>query len=240
MSMPVDNWLADTLHLTLAEYAILHKLHCHAWRRNGLLPTETAVIARMLGVGAEELRAVLPAIQPWLGKSADGQFITIPELELERVRAFNVREQKRRGAALGNASPKRKRSDSDPDSDPQSGTHSGTDSAPGAGHPPPPPPPPTSQTPHPNTQEGERGNQTRQTVTSRKSTTAANEYAQSNAAEVAVTTLNEKIAILCKAQPDWDDSAIAKVLRTDVDSVRAVQASPKRAKPAQKTARAAA
>jgi len=157
MSMPVDNWLAATMHLTLAEYAILHKLHCQAWRRGGELPFDPTATARLAGVSSEELKAAWPAIERWFVTNECSRSMILPELETERRRAIELRDQKRRGAATTNAKRWGAPSHSESESESQSESHSDSDSESLTSRPYPNPhpypnPPPN---PQPHTQEEE-------------------------------------------------------------------------------------
>lgn len=128
MSFAVDKWLTDTSHLTDQEYATLHRLICHAWRRGGMLPNDAAALGRMVGASSEQLTQIAGAFTQWLEKSADGRSLIAPEVQRERQRALELRDKKRAGGIKGNRKRWGNKSHTDSDSDSHSDSHTDSDS----------------------------------------------------------------------------------------------------------------
>ncbi len=101
ISLCVAPFLTDTQCLTVEELGTLVRLLLHAWRRGATLPNDIPALSRLVNLGADELRCLLPALSPWLQKQdADGSTPTlrVPMLEHELRRSLELREKKRRSA----------------------------------------------------------------------------------------------------------------------------------------------
>jgi len=133
LSFDVSRWVAMTIGLTLEERGALTTLRDAAWLRNGRLPNQPTAIARLLGLSAEHFEQIWPSIAGWFESAGDGSMY-IPELEVERRRALDLLDKRRRGAEKTNAEywPTRRanKPQSESLSDPQSGPQSGSQSDP--------------------------------------------------------------------------------------------------------------
>lgn len=89
--------------LTLAQRGLLMTLRLECWV-NLRLPSDPATLARVLGFGSDEVRAVLPAIMPFF--ASEGGQLTCPELDDYRNHLQAISDKKaeggKRGAAMTN------------------------------------------------------------------------------------------------------------------------------------------
>lgn len=125
MSLPVAQWLADSVELTAEETGVLIRAYCHAWRRGGYLPANAAVVARMLGIAETDWPRIRAVLARWIKTHPDGGGFVIPEVREEYARAIALRDAKRRGAHTANSNRWKGKSDSGS----QSASHSGSQSA---------------------------------------------------------------------------------------------------------------
>lgn len=170
MSFAVANWLADTTGLPGEAYAVLHRLHCHAWRRGGTLPADQDALARLAQVPVAEFSRIFASIAGWFDQATDDSLV-LAEVKREYDQSLELRRKKQRGAVKGNLTRWGPASQSDADSDTESESHteSGSQSesqsdrteSRSAYRPSPSPSPSPSQSPSPSPRqregEGDRG-----------------------------------------------------------------------------------
>lgn len=92
MPLYVDDYIADTRHLSTAEHGAYFLLIMHAWRKGGALPRDAERLRRIAGMSAKEWKASWPTLAEMFVET-DGGF-RHKRIDHELERAKTIRDQR--------------------------------------------------------------------------------------------------------------------------------------------------
>ena len=92
MPLYVDDYIADTRHLSTAEHGAYFLLILHAWRRGGALPGDPERLRRIAGMSAKEWKIAWPELEEMFQRDGDGYRHKRVDKELDRAKT--IREQR--------------------------------------------------------------------------------------------------------------------------------------------------
>jgi uncharacterized protein YdaU (DUF1376 family) len=85
--------------MTLAERGLLYSLRLECWV-NRIVPADPAILAKVLGYSADEIRAALPAVMAFFTVAGDDLFS--PELDDYRAYRARIRRDQVKSAEVTN------------------------------------------------------------------------------------------------------------------------------------------